>query len=184
MWRAGFAATVLVCGHAFFCMSHLFAQDTSSDDIELRRAALEGEVPLTLRRSIELALENNPELVVEKLRVEQARAGVQEEKGFYDPVFDISGLVGRRDNVVASRFFPTGLYVEQDAIYGARLNGITHMGSRYGVDINFHRQHSTSNTQSLSPQFAATLGLTFSQPLFRDSGSEVVLTRLRVAERQ
>ena len=184
MWRAGFAATVLVCGHAFFCTSHLFAQDAPPDDIELRRAALEGEVPLTLRRSIELALENNPELVVEKLRVEQARAEVQEERGFYDPVFDISGLVGRRDNVVASRFFPTGLYVEQDAIYGARLNGITHMGSRYGVDINFHRQYSTSNTQSLSPQYAATLGLTFSQPLFRDSGSEVVLTRLRVAERQ
>ena len=184
MKKAVLAATALVCCVAFSCVSQVFAQDAPSDDIELRKAALEGDVPLSLRRSVEVALESNPELIVERLRVEQARQGVEEERGFYDPVFDISSQAGRRDNVVASRFFPTGLYVEEDTIYGAGLNGITHMGSRYGVDLNFHRQFSTSNTQSLSPQYAATLALTFSQPLLRDSGSEVVLTRLRIAQRE
>ncbi len=184
MMRAGFAATVLVCSCAFFFVSPGFAQGTEYDEFEFKKAALTGDVSLSLSRSIELALETNPELVVEKLRVEQARVGIEEEKGFYDPVFDASGRVGRRDNVVASRFFPTGLFVEKDTIYGARLNGITHMGSRYGLNLNFHRQFSTSNTQSLSPQYAATMDLTFSQPLLRGRGSEVVLTRLRVAQRE
>ena len=130
-----------------------------------------------------MALESNPELVVEKLRIEQAEAGVEEQKGFYDPVLDVSGLRGRRDNVIASRFFPTGEFVEEDTIYGASLNGLTRMGSRYGVDLSYQRQFSTSNIQSLSPQNAATLNFTFNQPLLRDFGSEVALTRLRVAQR-
>ena len=184
MMRAGFTATAVACSCAFLFALPGLAQGTEYDDIKLKKAALTGEVSLSLRRSIELALETNPELVAEKLRVEQARVGIEEEKGFYDPVFDASGSIGRRDNVVASRFFPAGLFVEKDTIYGARLNGITHMGSRYGLNLNFHRQFSASNTQSLSPQYAATMDLTFSQPLLRGGGSEVVLTRLRIAQRE
>ena len=178
---AGFAAAVVAC-LAFHCETPAFAQGTPSG-MELRRATLAGEAPLSLRRSVELALESNPQLVVERLRVEQARAGIDVERGFYDPVFDLSSRVGRRDNVVASRFFPSGQYVEKDTVYEARLNGLTQMGSRYGMGLNFHRQLSTSNTQSLSPQFSARLDLTFSQPLLRDFGREVVLTRLRIAQR-
>ena len=184
MKRAGHAATVLMCCLTPFCVSPAFSQETMFDDFNLRRAPLEGEVRLSLDRSIELALESNPDLLVEKLRIEQAEAGVEEQRGFYDPVFDVSGSVGRRDNVIASRFFPTGEYIEEDTIYGAGLNGITHMGSRYGVDLSYQRQFSTSNTQSLSPQNAATLNFTFNQPLLRDFGPEVVLTRLRVAQRE
>ena len=183
MRKAGSAATVLMCCFTFFNVSPAFSQDTVFDDFNLRRAPLAGEVRLSLNRSVQLALESNPELVVEKLRIEQAEAGVEEQKGFYDPVLDVSGLRGRRDNVIASRFFPTGEFVEEDTIYGASLNGLTRMGSRYGVDLSYQRQFSTSNIQSLSPQNAATLNFTFNQPLLRDFGSEVALTRLRVAQR-
>ena len=182
MKQAVSTATVLVCCFTLICSSPAFAQEMQFDGIEFRRAPLEGEVRLSLNRSIELALENNPGLVVEKLRVEQASAGIEEERGTYDPVFDISGLVGRRDNVIASRFFPTGEFVEEDTIYGARLNGITHLGSRYGIGLNYQRQLSTSNTQSLSPQYGATMDLTFSQPLLRDFGRGVALTELRIAQ--
>lgn len=160
------------------------AQEADFGDIELRRAPLVGEARLSLQRTVEIALESNPDLVVERLRIEQSRAGVEEEKGVYDPVFSMSGLAGRRDNVIASRFFPTGEFTEENFVYGAGLNGVTHLGSRYSLDLNYQRQISTSNTQSLSPQYSATLDLTYSQPLFRDFGTDVTLTQLRIAQRE
>src|SRR5437870_8396709 len=81
--------------------------------IELQKSALTGDLSLSLDQAIYLALERNPNLIVEKLRLEQAREKIQEERGAYDPLLNFQSSLSRKDNVVASRFYPSGLYVEQ-----------------------------------------------------------------------
>ena len=150
--------------------------------IQLQKSAIEGTLPLTLTGAVELALERNPNLVVEKIRVEQAREKVEEEKGVYDPVFNLRGTVSRKDNVVASRFYPSGLYVDSERAQGVGIQSKFYTGTRFGIDLDFKRLASTSNTQTLSPQYAAIFALTFVQPLLRDFGWGVNTTRIRVAE--
>lgn len=168
----------------------LSAQDRTkaADDeelvyIELKKAPLEGEARVSLRESVEVALERNPDLVVQKIKLEQAREKIVEEKGEYDPAFNLSSLIGRRDNVVASRFFPAGTYIEEERTQGFGLNGKVYTGARYGLSFRFQRQKSTSNTQTLSPQYAPTLTFNLTQPLLRDFGFDVNLTRIRVAQK-
>jgi outer membrane protein TolC len=139
-------------------------------------------VPLTLRGAVELALERNPNLVVEKIRLEQAREKIDEEKGNYDPVFNLRGTISRKDNVVASRFYPTGLYMDSTRAQGIGLQSRLYTGARFGIDLDFTRLASTSNTQTLSPQYAAIFAFTFVQPLLRDFGTEVNMTRIRIAQ--
>lgn len=175
---------------AWSCPDGLPAEDKAkaTDDqelvyIKLEKAPLEGEARLSLRQSVEVALERNPDLVVEKIKLEQAREKIVEEKGEYDPAFNLSSLIARKDNVIASRFFPTGTYVEEERTQGFGLNGKVYTGARYGLSFRFQRQESTSNTQTLSPQYAPTLTFSLTQPLLRDFGFNVNLTRIRVAEK-
>jgi len=158
------------------------ALESEAVQIKLEKNALAGTLPLTLNGAVELALERNPNLVVEKIRVEQARGKIEEEKGNYDPVFNLRGTLSRKDNVVASRFYPTGLYVDSEQAQGIGLQSRLYTGARFGIDLDFKRLASTSNTQTLSPQYAATFAFTFLQPLLRDFGWGVNTTRLRVAQ--
>lgn len=158
------------------------APEGETVQIQLEKSALVGTLPLTLNGAVELALERNPNLVVEKIRVEQARGKIEEEKGNYDPIFNLRGTVSRKDNVVASRFFPSGLFVDSERAPGVGLQSRFYTGARFGIDLDFKRLASTSNTQTLSPQYAAIFALTFAQPLLRDFGWGVNTTRLRVAQ--
>lgn len=167
----------------FFTSADSAAQPVSEPvQIELQKSAIAGTVPLTLNGAVVLALERNPNLVVEKIRIEQAREKIEEEKGNYDPVFNLRGTISRKDNVVASRFYPTGLYMDSTRAQGIGLQSRLYTGARFGIDLDFTRLASTSNTQTLSPQYAAIFAFTFVQPLLRDFGTEVNMTRIRVAQ--
>jgi outer membrane protein len=151
--------------------------------IHLQKPPMEGELRLTLNRAIELALERNPTLTVEKIHLEQAREKIEEEKGYYDPLLNFRASVGRADNVVASRFFPTGIYTDGDRSQGVGFQARTYTGGRFGIGLDFKRLRSTSNTQTLSPQYGASFAFTFSHALLRDFGWDINLTRIRVAEK-
>src|SRR5262245_66383975 len=75
---------------------------------------LKGELSLSLRQAIELALERNPDLEIQKIRLEQAREQIKERQGNYDSLINFRTLAGRHDNVIASRFYPTGLYIDTE----------------------------------------------------------------------
>jgi len=144
---------------------------------------LAGELSLSLRDAVELALERNPTLEIEKIRMERAREKINEEAGGYDSVLNFRSIAGRRDNIVASRFYPTGLYVDSEQGHSLGYEWKTQMGGRMNVAVDYRRLVSTSNTQTLSPQYSATLNLTWTQSLLRDFGRSIVTTQIRVAEK-
>jgi outer membrane protein len=145
--------------------------------------ALKGDLSLTVRQAIELALERNPDLEIEKIRLEQAREQINERKGDFDSLINFRTLAGRRDNVVASRFYPTGLYIDTEQAQSVGYESKTTMGGRLNVALDYRRLVSTSNTQTLSPQYSAVFNITMTQSLLRDFGRGVGTTQIRVAEK-
>jgi outer membrane protein len=157
-------------------------QPQNPQQIQLQTSPLSGEVRLTLAQAIELALERNPSLMVEKIRLEQARARIEQESGVFNWIFNARGSAARRENVVASRFFPTGLYVDAERSPSVGIEGKTSMGGKFTAAFDYRHLKSTSNTQTLSPQYSGNFVLAFSHALLRDFGS-VNKTRIRVAEK-
>jgi outer membrane protein TolC len=151
--------------------------------IELQKSPIQGDLPLTVSRAVELALERSPILTVEKIKLEQAREKIGEEKGNYDPLLNIRGAIAHRDNVVASTFYPTGLYVEREQGSGINIETKTYTGGRFTLGVDYKRLESSSQIQTLSPQYSANFGLTFTHALLRDFGWDVNMTRIRVAEK-
>jgi HAE1 family hydrophobic/amphiphilic exporter-1 len=147
-----------------------------------QKALLNGELSLTLNEAIELALDRNPLLLVEKIHLEQARHKIDEEKGNFDWLFNAKGTVARRENIIASRFFPTGLYVDKESAPSVGIEGKTTTGGRFSVELDYRRLLSTSNTQTLSPQYSANLVVNFSHSFLRDFGA-VNKTGILVAQK-
>lgn len=167
----------------FACNRVTRAQTTAEALIDLRNSPLQGEMSLTLQEAIELALERNPDLIIEKVRLEQASERVNERKGSFDPLIKFRTVAGRHDNVVASRFYPTGLYVDTEQSQGFGYESKTETGGRLNVAFDYRRVVSSSNTQTLSPQYSAIFNITWTQSLLRDFGRQTGTTQIRVAEK-
>ncbi|HET9217433.1 MAG TPA: TolC family protein [Terriglobia bacterium] len=151
--------------------------------VGLRPASNAGILSLTLDDAVRLAVENNPTLKVEKIRVEQARSRVDGERGEFHPLLNSSTNFLRRDNIIASRFYPTGLYTDVQQSANIGLEGRTHTGGKLTFTLSYAQLRSSSNTQTLSPQYSTNFVLNFTHALLRDFGRSIVETRLRVAEK-
>lgn len=150
---------------------------------DLAVASSPGVMKLSLQEAVQLALENNPTLKVEKIRVEQARSRINQQKGDFDPLLNSGSIMSHKDNIVASRFYPTGLYTETQAAQTLAVETRTRTGGRVNLGLNYADLHSNSNIQTLSPQYSANLSVGVTQPLLRDFGRGIAQTRLHVAEK-
>jgi outer membrane protein TolC len=158
-------------------------QAPRTETVELERSSTTGALNLTLEQTVRLALENNPALKIEKIRVEQARSRIEGQRGEYDPLFNSTSAFSRKDVIVASRFYPTGLYNDTQKSQTMTLEKRIRTGTRLTAGLTYADLRSTSNTQTLSPQYSANLSIGFSQPLMRDFGRAATEVRLRIAEK-
>jgi outer membrane protein len=156
---------------------------TKTEQVSMRRAAASGTLNLTLPDAVRMAVENNPALTVEKIRLEQSRSRINEQKGDFNYLFNASSSMSRRDNIVASRFYPAGFYLDDQKGANLGVERKTHTGGKLSLTLSYADLRSTSNTQTLSPQFSSSLVLNFTHALLRDFGRTTVESRLRVAEK-
>ena len=138
-------------------------------------------VALSLQEAVDIALARNPALSVERIRSEAAQTEVVSESGRFDPVLKTSFGVNHRDNIIASRFYPTGLYVDVERLARFTVESKTKIGSTLTVGFDLRRLESTSNIQTLDPQYSTNLVFGLTQPLLRDFGSDANTSRIRVA---
>ncbi|HET9132397.1 MAG TPA: TolC family protein [Terriglobia bacterium] len=156
---------------------------TRTEQVGLNRSSTSGTLSVSLQEAVTLALENNPVLKVEKVRVQQARSKIGQSEGEFAPLFNSGTKVNRGDIIVASRFYPTGFYNESQKSQSLGIEGKSHVGTKFTVGLSYADQLSTSNTQTLSPQYSALASIGFSQSLLRDFGRGVSETKIRVAEK-
>jgi outer membrane protein TolC len=139
---------------------------------------------MSLSDSIAIALSRNPALVLDRMRFDAATAGTQAERGTFEPVLNVSRASYRRDNIVASRFYPTGLYVDAEDATRVSVEAKTFLGGTAQAGIDYRKLTSTSNIQTLSPQYSANLVFGVSQPLLRDFGYQKALSAIRLSEQR
>jgi outer membrane protein len=174
---------ILLCLGLFGIPLHAQQPPGRTEQINLRPSLTTGPLSLSVEEAVRLAIENNPTLKIEKIRVEQARSRVDGQKGEFSPLLNSTTNLLRRDNIVASRFYPAGLYTDGQGSQSVGVEGRTHTGGKLNLTLSYSHLKSSSNTQTLSPQFSTNLLISFTHALLRDFGRTVVDTRIRVAEK-
>lgn len=139
---------------------------------------------VSLSEAIAMALARNPVLAIERLRVDAANEAIRAERGSMDPLLNVSQAAYRRDNIIASRFYPTGLYIDSENASRISIESKTMIGGTVTAGVDYRQLISTSNIQTLSPQYSANLVFGVSQPLLRDFGYDKATSGIRLSSQR
>ena len=175
-------AMVLFAGPAASAVAQQAATAATSQRPPDRQLPTSGSVMLGLPEAIATALARNPALSIERLRVDAAAADTRAERGsLKEPQLNVSQASYRRDNVIASRFYPTGLYIDSENATRVSIESKTFLGGTVTAGVDYRQLTSTSNIQTLSPQYSANLVFGLTQPLLRDFGYDVATSKIRLS---
>lgn len=127
---------------------------------------------LTLSNAIRLALQNNNDIEVARSDVKIAESTLRSLLGFYDPVLTVSPN------------YTNNVLPQTSTLGGADLSGVTTSnefrvnstfiqpvksgGGNINVFFNNSRNSTSSSFSQLNPTFSTNLGVSFTQPLFRN----------------
>ncbi|HKX33402.1 MAG TPA: TolC family protein [Blastocatellia bacterium] len=123
----------------------------------------------TLRDAIIAALDKNVDMELERETVKLAQYDVFQFQGYYDPVASSTMQYVRQIQPSTFTFAnASDSVIRNDSLqanYGLRKNL-----ERYGstLEANFNNSRLGSNTNDLSTRYVPTLGVSFTQPLFKN----------------
>jgi outer membrane protein TolC len=143
-------------------------------------------VPLSLAESIQIALQNNLDILVERF-VPQIRAtDVGVEKSVFDPNFFLRSRLARerRGSDAPANFPNEGVSDNKIADAQGGIEQRLPTGGRY--TLRFQEERLDSNEigagRTINPTHEQSLRLTFTQSLLRNLGVDVNKTRIRLAQ--
>jgi HAE1 family hydrophobic/amphiphilic exporter-1 len=165
--------------------SFTFSNRTTAPKLSRTGVQNSQTIPLTLSEAIRKALENNNDIEVSKNDVRIAESNLRSLLGFYDPVFTLSPNLDRSST--------TG----QGATTDFRLNGdftqqVKQGGGNYRVFLNnsrtenrFAQQQVTSGSEtSGGAVFSSSLGVTFTQPLWRNLKTDSTRRQIKIQRKR
>jgi HAE1 family hydrophobic/amphiphilic exporter-1 len=143
-------------------------------------------IPITLSEAIRKALENNNDIEVAKNDVRLAETTLRSLLGFYDPVFTVSPNLDRSST--------TGQGATTDFRVNSDFSGqVKPGGGNYRVFLNnsrtenrFAQQQVTSGSSTTSggAVFSSSLGVTFTQPLWRNLKTDANRRQIKIQRKR
>ncbi len=153
-----------------------------------RTGVLTGQtIPLTLSEAIRKALENNNDIEVAKNDVRIAESTLRSLLGFYDPVFTINPNLDR--NSTTGRAATTDFRLNSDYIQQVKPGGGTVRAflNNSRTENQFAQQQVTSSNAASTTGgavFSTSLGVTFTQPLWRDFKTDANRRQIKIQRKR
>jgi outer membrane protein TolC len=142
---------------------------------------------LTLEQAIAMALENNPDYLVELLRARAQDEQVPVALGTFDPVLSFTGSFGENRSPFFSGNPFSGFGVGLQAASSDTLTFSTALEKRFSTGTSARvfweeQRTKTENQFSLNPAYSPAIGIEITQPLLRGFGLDANLAPVRIAE--
>ena len=147
-----------------------------------RTVSRPGVLHLTHETAIQMALAKNFAIQVERFQPKIAKERVRGEWGAFDPVFDVQW--SRREDTRRNNFTAAGVRLESRSTerqneFSTGFGGLAPWGLRY--DLGLGNRELTGTANMFREDFATTASASLSQPLLRGFGTDVNLSRVRIA---
>jgi HAE1 family hydrophobic/amphiphilic exporter-1 len=143
---------------------------------------------LSLNDAIRLALENNSDIEVARGDVRVAEGTLLSLEGVYDPVFTFSPQVTNSVTPTTSSIGGAGSSgtVTQNSheFDSAVTKQFGAGGGQYQFFLNSLRQSTNSTVSRLNPFYSASMGVTFTQPLWRNRSIDAYRHAIRVQRKK
>jgi len=157
---------------------------------DYRRVGVKGDdvLTLSLNDAIRLALENNSDIEVARGDVRVAEGTLLSLEGVYDPVFSFSPQVTNSVTPTTSSIGGAGssgtVTQNSQQFDSAVTKQFGTGGGQYQFFFNNLRQSTSSTLSRLNPFYSASLGVTFTQPLWRNRSIDTYRHAIRVQRKK
>lgn len=141
---------------------------------------------LTLSDALQLALQNNLEIEIERLGVDTALSATKQARGVFDPVVLWTPSYANRHTPVANTLFAAdGKLSETEANLNFGVRQKT-MFQGLGLGVDFSNQRLTTNNPftALNPAITPRLTFSVSLPLWRYRDTDADRAQLRIRQKQ
>ena len=157
-------------------------------DLERLREAVEGQqgrerLRLTLQECVQLALQNNRDILVTEFEPQKAEADVFSARGEFDPLFSVTASYIRATQQLSPEYRLFSGVSSTEAyrtMSNTAVSGKLHWGTMYDVTLDVSKEETTWN--SFIEEWSGNLTLTVAQPLLRGRRPSVNTARIRIAK--
>lgn len=144
---------------------------------------------LTLNDAIRLALENNNNIEVARNEVKFNETTLTSLEGIYDPVFtlnpQINNLVQAQQSSLGGSGDQSGTVTQTDfQTNTSLLKQFGTGGGNYEFFFNNNRRNTSSVFNQLNPVYSSSLGVTFTQPLWRNRSIDRNRREIRIQRKR
>jgi outer membrane protein len=157
---------------------------------EIKRLGTNGTVlALSLNDVVKIGLENNNEIEIARDEVRFAETTLRALRGVYDPVFSVTPLfdysVSPTANLLGGSRANPGRVRQADFLVNSSVRQmLARGGGSYSAFFNSLRRSNDSSLSALDPYNSAALGVSFTQPLWRNFRIDRVRRDIRVQSRR
>ncbi len=139
---------------------------------------------LTLNEAIDMALQRNEGLLIERESLASARAEVRKARGAYDPLLDVEGAWSRSTEPgISTPGGPSSVVAPEveSAEAAVSLRQLLPTGGALSLHALGFRETVEESLAALSPAYRTRVGAELRQPLLRDRGTDAARLSIRVA---
>jgi HAE1 family hydrophobic/amphiphilic exporter-1 len=144
---------------------------------------------LTLNEAIRRALENNNDIEVARNDVRLAETTLRAFQGVYDPTLNfnpqLSNLVQSQQSTLGGGSGQENTLTTTDFTFDNNVTKLFSVGGgSYQVFFNNLRRTTNSRFNQISPSYSSNLGVTFTQPLWRDRSIDNNRRQIRIQRKR
>jgi HAE1 family hydrophobic/amphiphilic exporter-1 len=141
---------------------------------------------LTLEEAVQMALENNLEIDIERTNRSTAETNVQAARGFFDPAFRWTPLLETTNTPTGSLLQgSSGKLTDRGFVNNLSFRQkLTNQGTSFNVDFDNSRATTTNPFTSFNPLMSTRLLIGISQPLLRGRTVDRQRAQLLISQRQ
>jgi HAE1 family hydrophobic/amphiphilic exporter-1 len=144
---------------------------------------------LSLNEAIRRALENNNDIEVARNDVRLAETTLRSFQGVYDPVLnfnpEISNQVQSQQSTINQGSDTSGTLTTTDIRFDNSISKYFGVGGgNYQFFFNNNRRTTNLRVNQFSPVFSASMGVTFTQPLWRDRSIDNNRRQIRIQRKR
>ena len=137
--------------------------------------------PLSMRKAIELTLQNNLDIAIERINPLIDEKNITIEKAFFDPGLFADLSFAKEVTPSASAFSSPDVTSLKNQNFAIGVKQILKTGGSYEVKLESIRSTTNSDNAGLNPQFSSFIEMDFTQPLLKDFGINLNTRKITIA---
>jgi outer membrane protein len=141
-----------------------------------------GKLELSLKNYLELVLENNTDIQIQKLGVEPQRNAITRAMAAFDPQVNTSFRSTRNTQLPTSSVAGGSTVTNLTQPFSLGYDQTLQNGTAFNLTYNFQKVATSSNNATFNPSLTSTMQMSFTQPLMRNRGRSNQMIPVMVAK--